>query len=63
MPLRHRIVAAGQGQALTALEWLNLAESITEAQAEAALACRIPMAMHPSSAVMARPCGIDHLQN
>ena len=39
MPLRHRIIAAGQGQALTALEWLNLAESITEAQAEAALAC------------------------
>ena len=39
IPLRERIVAAGQGQALTALEWLNLAESITEAQAEAALAC------------------------
>ena len=39
VPLRQRIIAAGQGQPFTAQDWLNLAESITEAQAEAALAC------------------------
>ena len=38
-PLRHRIIAAGQGEPLRALDWLNLAEAITESQAEAAWAC------------------------
>lgn len=37
--LQHRIVCAGQGQALTAAEWLDLAEAITEVQATAARGC------------------------
>ena len=39
VPLRQRIIDAGQGQPFTAQDWLNLAESITEAQAEAAWGC------------------------
>lgn len=39
VPLRQRIIDAGQGQPFTAQDWLNLAESITEAQAEAAWSC------------------------
>ena len=37
--LRHQLVAAGQGTALSAQDWLELAEAVTEAQAAAARAC------------------------
>ena len=34
--LRQQLVAAGQGEALAARDWLELAEAVTDAQAEAA---------------------------
>ena len=37
--LRERLIAAGQGQPLSAADWLELGEATTEAQAHAALAC------------------------
>ncbi len=37
--LRQQLVAAGQGEALAARDWLELAEAVTDAQAAAALAC------------------------
>ena len=37
--LRHQLVAAGQGRALPAQDWLELAEAVTAAQAAAARAC------------------------
>ncbi len=37
--LRKRVLDAGQGSKINSSEWLELAESITEVQAEAALAC------------------------
>ncbi|MCX5966720.1 MAG: anhydro-N-acetylmuramic acid kinase [Cyanobacteria bacterium] len=37
--LRQQLVAAGQGAALTAQAWLELAEAVTESQATAAQAC------------------------
>jgi anhydro-N-acetylmuramic acid kinase len=37
--LRQQLVAAGQGAALAAQDWLELAEAVTEAQATAARAC------------------------
>ena len=37
--LRQQLVAAGQGRALSAQDWLELAEAVTEAQAAAARAC------------------------
>ncbi|MEI7951365.1 MAG: anhydro-N-acetylmuramic acid kinase [Synechococcaceae cyanobacterium ELA182] len=37
--LRQQLVAAGQGAPLPARDWLELAEAVTDAQAEAALAC------------------------
>ena len=37
--LRLKVVSAGQGEPLTAESWLNLAEAITEIQAEAVLSC------------------------
>jgi anhydro-N-acetylmuramic acid kinase len=38
-PLRQRLVEAGQGKPLAAAAWLELAEAVTDAQAEAARAC------------------------
>ena len=38
-PLKQQLVAAGQGAALAAQAWLELAEAVTEAQAAAAQAC------------------------
>lgn len=37
--LRERLIRAGQGEALSAEAWLDLAEAITEAQVEAARLC------------------------
>ena len=37
--LRQQLVAAGQGAPLPARDWLELAEAVTDAQAEAARAC------------------------
>jgi len=37
--LRQQLVAAGQGEALPAQDWLELAEAVTEAQAAAARTC------------------------
>ncbi|MFZ0408743.1 MAG: anhydro-N-acetylmuramic acid kinase [Cyanobium sp.] len=38
-PLRHQLLAAGQGESLPARGWLDLAEAVTDAQVEAARAC------------------------
>ena len=57
--LQHRIVCAGQGQALAAAEWLDLAEAITEVQATAARGCD-PGTAPASSDATARPSGIVH---
>ena len=37
--LRRRLIRAGQGEPLTAAAWLELAEAVTEAQADAARSC------------------------
>ena len=37
--LRRRLILAGQGAPLAAADWLELAEAVTEAQAEAARSC------------------------